>query len=219
MGDTRSKCTELNAAAIQGLRQRADLGKDHTRLYTTSAADQPVWPGACSAASHAAATAHAGWAHFAGIDQGFGAGVKAHFFQVQGQASVHAGGMLGKPFGQGFGQAGDDFLVLILVMLHHSAHGLQNGGVVAGVAVVGRKAGGEHPALFLGEVFYRVFNKPEVQRQLLVIRGRQELVEHDHKFFVGVVHACIAHGEGGRPVEHGGGRGVDGGGVFHGARA
>ena len=80
----------------------------------------------------------------------------------------------------------------MLAVLHHSLHGFQNGGVFIGVAVVGAEAGGQHPALFLREMFHRVGDEFAVQRQLLIGRGGQQLVEQGHEFFVGVVHTGVA---------------------------
>ena len=77
------------------------------------------------------------------------------------------------PFGQGFGHAGDELCVALFAVLHHGLHGFQNGGVLFGVAVVGAEAGGQHPALFLREMFHRVVDECAVQRQLLIRRGGQ----------------------------------------------
>jgi len=111
---------------------------------------------------------------------------------VDGQTGVHAGGVAGEPLGQGFGQAGDDFGVARFVVRFDCAHGFQNGGVVFGVAVFSRKAGGDHPALFLCEMFHRVQQELPVQRQLLVLGRGQDLVEHVREFLVGLVHAVVA---------------------------
>ncbi|MCY1367466.1 hypothetical protein D9M69_544020 [compost metagenome] len=82
-------------------------------------------------------------------------------------------------------------------MRFHGPHGLQNGRVVGGVAVVGREACGQHPALFLGEVRHRVGQESLVQRQLLVGGRAQQPVELLHEFGMGVVHAVVAHRQGG----------------------
>ena len=123
------------------------------------------------------------------------------------QPRVFAGGVQRKPFGQGFGHAGDEFGVALFAALHHGLHGFQNGGVLFGVAIVRAEAGGQHPALFLREMFDCVVDKGAVQRQLLIRRGGQKLVEQAHEFFVGIVHTGVAQEQRGGPVQRSGGEG------------
>jgi hypothetical protein len=123
-----------------------------------------------------------------------------------------------QPFRQRGGHAVDDFLVALQEMCLDLAHGVEDRFVVAGVAVVGIEAGGDHPALFLREMLDRVPDQLAVGLELLGMRqGAQagDLLDH---FLMRLIHAPIAQLELGRPVQVGHDREfvrAGGLGVFH----